>query len=510
MNRGARIMQILSDTANPVVVKELRQAVQSRLVIAILLLFLLVNVVIVSGYLVLGVDIVANERAGADLFSALFVVLVLTCIVFVPLYAAVRLTMERNDSNIDLLFITTIPPAAIIRGKFWAAVALTALIYSASSPFLTFTYLLRGVDLPSIFFSLGAAFLLTTLAIMLAIFVGSVAGGLLLRILMAGGLLYLGGLLAAGAIAVGTETARFGLAANFRRDEMWAVLGALLLLGVGAWGLLYLLSVAAVSARSSNRMFPIRVFLTVCWLILGVVCGIWTYVKPGQDALSDWGVGSLAVLSLILALTLAERESWSPRVRRNIPRATLPRLLAWLFYTGSAGGVIWASLLGVATLIVSLAALEQLSHISIHASISRYLLYDMCGVLLFTWCYGLSGLFVRRMFLPNSPPIASTTIGVALLAIGGALPMFVAYMVLGSNWHFDDLPIAYVIANPCALARSDTDLVDVFIFLAIWAGLVLLLNIPWFHQQWQAFRRYEPKPVSPPIPLPAEPPVVHV
>ena len=28
--------------------------------------------------------------------------------VFVPLYAAIRLTMERNDSNIDLLFITTI------------------------------------------------------------------------------------------------------------------------------------------------------------------------------------------------------------------------------------------------------------------------------------------------------------------------------------------------------------------------------------------------------------------
>ena len=56
-------MQAVSDRTNPVVVKELRQAVQSRLVIAILLLFLLVNVLIVSGYLMLERRH-RDERAG--------------------------------------------------------------------------------------------------------------------------------------------------------------------------------------------------------------------------------------------------------------------------------------------------------------------------------------------------------------------------------------------------------------------------------------------------------------
>ena len=199
-------MQAISDRANPVVVKELRQAVQSRLVIAILLLFLLANVVIVSGYLILSVDSTTSERAGQDLFGGLFVVLVATCMIFVPLYAAVRLTMERNDSNIDLLFITTISPAAIIRGKFWAAVALAGLIYSASMPFLTFTYLLRGIDLPSIFFGLAVAFLITAVTIMLAIFVGSVSGGLLLRVFMFGGLLIVGAAMMIYAIAAGLTT----------------------------------------------------------------------------------------------------------------------------------------------------------------------------------------------------------------------------------------------------------------------------------------------------------------
>ena len=69
-------MQAVSDRTNPVVVKELRQAVQSRLVIAILLLYLLVNVLIVSGFLILSSTATTTERAGQDLFDVLFVVLV--------------------------------------------------------------------------------------------------------------------------------------------------------------------------------------------------------------------------------------------------------------------------------------------------------------------------------------------------------------------------------------------------------------------------------------------------
>ena len=68
MNRGQRVMQAISDRTNPIVVKELRQAVQSRLVIAILLLFLLANVIIISGYLIWTVDATTSERAGQDLF----------------------------------------------------------------------------------------------------------------------------------------------------------------------------------------------------------------------------------------------------------------------------------------------------------------------------------------------------------------------------------------------------------------------------------------------------------
>jgi hypothetical protein len=516
MNRGQMVMEEISDRTNPVVVKELRQAVQSRLVIGILLLFLLANVLIVGCFLMFNADATTSERAGQELFSWQYAVLVATCMVFVTLYAAIRLTMERNDSNIDLLFITTIAPAAIIRGKFCAAVALTALIYSTSMPFLTFTYLLRGIDLPSIFFALGMAFFLTAGAIMLAIFVGSVPGGLLMRMIMAGAFLFVGFWTMSTTIIGGLGIARMGLASMFTSHESWAVLGISILAGLFHWGLFYLLAVAAVSPRSSNRMFPLRVFLTLSWLIFGVVLGIWSWVEKEDEPVLFWVGASIYVLSVALCFILAERESWTPRVRRRIPRGEVRRALAWLVYTGSAGGVIWCALLGTATLlagnaIVTAIDLFRRGSSFMITSTAQYTVWTLLGVFLFAWCYSMSGLFVRRMIVPRSAPPLGTVIGLILLAVGGSLPLLLAYLIQGPNWQFEKLPVLCVVTNPFVLERTGSDRDMAYTVLFLWAFLATAANFPWFYQQWHAFRRYEPRPAPPfPAPIVEEPPVVHV
>jgi hypothetical protein len=504
------VMQAVSDRTNPIVVKELRQAVQSRLVIAILLLFLLANVFVVGGYLLVSVDATTSERGGQDLFIGLFVVLVTTCMVFVPLYAAVRLTMERNDSNIDLLFITTIAPSAIIRGKFWAAVALTGLIYSAAMPYLTLTYLLRGIDLPSIFFALGIAFLCTAIVTMLAIFVGSIAGGMLLRILMLGILLWLGGCMLAWTIMFGLTTVEMGLASMLADAGAWTGLSVSLLVGLATWGLLYLLAVAAVSARSSNRMFPVRVLVTVCWAIFGVVAAICSLYYTSEDPMLIWVVGSMSVLSVAVGFVLAERESWTPRVRRYIPRANPGRFVAWLFYTGSAGGVVWCGLLSAATLLAGYALVGDFTPISGRRSEAKEVLQTMLGVVLFAWCYGMSGLLVRRIFFPRSVPLVGTTVGLALMGIGGTLPLLFSYLIHGPNWQFASLPVVFAIFNPLVLQRTGADQVFVFFFLVVWGTVGLVVNLPWFYQQWHAFRRHELKPIPPAESLAEQPSVVHV
>ncbi len=111
----------------------------------------------------------------------------ITCIGFVPLYCGVRLSLERNDANIDLLFVTTITPGAIVRGKYLAAMALTLLIFSACMPFMVLTYLLRGIDLPTIFLVLAFGLVVCAAANALGIFAGSVSGSWLMP-----GLVYVG------------------------------------------------------------------------------------------------------------------------------------------------------------------------------------------------------------------------------------------------------------------------------------------------------------------------------
>jgi ABC-type transport system involved in multi-copper enzyme maturation permease subunit len=136
------------DWVNAVAIKEFRQAVQSRWVIAVLMLFLLIDVFIVGGYLALSPDAATSTRGGRDTFTGLLVILMITSIGFVPLYTGIRLSLERNDANIDLLFITTIRPGAIVRGKYLSAMGLTLLIFSTCMPFMVLTYLLGGVDPP--------------------------------------------------------------------------------------------------------------------------------------------------------------------------------------------------------------------------------------------------------------------------------------------------------------------------------------------------------------------------
>jgi hypothetical protein len=501
MNRLAAIASAVSDRTNPIVVKELRQAVQSRLVIAILLVFLLVNVASVSGYLMLNADANSRESAGQDLFAWLFVVLALTCLVFVPLYAGIRLTMERNDANIDLLFTTTIAPAAIIRGKFWAAVALTGLIYSACMPFLTFTYLLRGIDLPSIFASLAIAFACTAGVTMLAIFVGSVAGGWLLRLLLAGAFLVAWGWIATMVIVGCLQLVQSGMTFMLDSREAWAAAGAVTLLGLCIWGLFYLLSVAAVSARSSNRMLAVRVFVTACWILFGVILTVWSWIDRSPLPISLWLFTSVTLLSFALIFVLSERETWTPRVRRSIPRGKLRRLWAWPFFTGAAGGVIWCLVLGAITLLAT-----QLIYVTIPYVPTPFMspkkmddnLALMTGVQLYAVCYGMTGLLVRRLLAPKSPPILGAVVSCILIAVGCLLPLLLAYLIEGPRWSFDTLPIEFVLANPAVLWR-DYGRNIVLYFLTIWAVVVMGCNFKWFRQQWDDFRRHESKPAVPPL-----------
>src|SRR5262245_48579825 len=92
----------LSDRLNPIVVKELRQAVQSRFVIAPLMTLLSIQIVAIGIYLLTSGGSLLSFDAGRNVFLILFAILQGVGMLFVPLYTAVRLAAERSDTNVDL------------------------------------------------------------------------------------------------------------------------------------------------------------------------------------------------------------------------------------------------------------------------------------------------------------------------------------------------------------------------------------------------------------------------
>src|SRR5262249_43604687 len=159
----------ISDAINPIVVKELRQASQSRFVTATLMILLCIQLVALGLYLLFSGETTTSFDAGRQVFIVLLGIVFGAGMLFVPLYTAVRLVAQRSDTQVDLLYITTIKPRRIIAGKLAAATAINVLIFSACLPFVTLTYFLRGVDLPSIFILMAVCFLVIIACAQLAI-----------------------------------------------------------------------------------------------------------------------------------------------------------------------------------------------------------------------------------------------------------------------------------------------------------------------------------------------------
>jgi hypothetical protein len=475
------------DWVNAVAVKEFRQAVQSRWVIAILMLFLLVNVMFLGSYLALSTDVATNARSGRETLATLLAILMVTCVGFVPLYSGLRLSLERNDSNIDLLFITTIRPGAIVRGKYFSAMALTLLVFSACMPFMVLTYLLGGVDVPTILFLLAAGFTACAVANSLGIFAGSVSGPWLIRGLAAGGAVFLLCYLGGGSIALLNETLFRGRGiASIGAGEFWATVGTMTFIASLVIGLFYVLSVAMLSPVLTNRMLVPRIYFLACWLASCVVTTIWGVHEHDFWPVGGWMVGSGIAWIIIAVAVMGERDTWTSRVRRNIPRGLLLRPLAFLLYTGSAGGLIFATIMFAATVGITyyICTLFDLRYSYGRESFNETAV-NITTIFGYVLCYCLTTAFLRITVLRRLP---TATLGL-ITAIVGSFAMIAPYMInfmLQGNTR-SNVPW-YMLFSPLVLTTYDRSPADsAFPVVLAWLVLGIAAASPWVFRQWRQF-----------------------
>jgi hypothetical protein len=476
----------VSDWLNPIVVKELRQAVQSRFVVAALLILLAIQIVAVGIYLLTASDPTNNFDAGRTVFLILFGILLAISLLFVPLYSGVRLAAERSETNLDLLFITTIKPRSIVAGKLMAAVTLTVLVFSACLPFLTFTYFLRGIDLPSMLVALALGFTVVIVGSQMAIFVGCLPVSRGFKFMI--GLVVLVVFIAAYFSAMAGVSAMImrGVGSRVSSAEFWQWAGFFALVFVSLFGLFFVLSVALISPHSANRALPVRVYISAIWLIGGAAALLGSWMKATHDPLTFWQGAFNTLFGISLFVAVSERDWPGRRVLRAVPAPGPRRTLSFFFFSGSASGLLWtctmiAATYGVCWLWWRLFPTTSGLHGLVEAT--RWFTV-MC---LYLFCYALSGALLRRHVLDRAGAEWTWMFSLALLIIGCVVPFLIGMMVfMGSAWWNTGFG-KWLVGNPFVWDVEAHR--DLYLSVGIiWATLAVAFNLHWFIERSRAFR----------------------
>ena len=496
MKSIADIPEKINDRLNPIVVKELRQAVQGKFLIVVLICFLCLQL-LTMGLFLTDEAVTESFNAGLNIFRVLLGILFGTCLLFVPAYTGIRLASERADANVDLLFITTLQPRSIIWGKFFAGIVLTVLLYSACMPFMTFTYLLRGVDLPSVFILLALDFIVVAMSIQCGILIGCLPANRVFKVILGVGWLVAlnivfttlmvvmfmpGGLLDSG---IGSQLDSW----EFWRGALGVLIGGSSLIGISA-----LLSIALISPLSTNRALPVRVFATAVWLLTGIGAAIWSIGVNDFIPIMVWATSHIFLYSIGLFVAVSERERLGSRVRRTIPRRRFLRPLVFLFYSGDASGVTWSSLMIILTLLSIGGWLSVFPQMSAGDDIGA--IGALASLGLYSFSYALGASLIRRRFLANWVAGAYTWV-IALLLLGFTTTIVpLVLFFLSGEWNKE-----WLVASPFGpfLFADVSGFVSNSIAIAsVCAIFVGVLSLPWFVRQFDDFRPPREKTVSNP------------
>ena len=519
------MMSWCGDRMNPIVVKELRQAVKSRfLIFSLLLLFLLQPIGLVMYILFQGPQATSPDwQGGREAFLVLQYILLAACLLFLPISVGWRLASERSDVNVDLMYITTLSPAKIITGKLTASFILAIMFFSACTPFMVFTYFLRGIDLFIIILVLLFDVVVVFGAVLLCLFLATVSRNRVVKAFL--GLLGLAAIVAIYAYtAMGVYSMVIYMNSSvWYQPEFWITVCTSALVLFIFLGLLYTWSIAMVSAPSSNRTLATRLFVLSAWFISGTGLFVWGFFQPAtiypwmrDIPVVIWLQTTTFLFGLTLLMAFHEREEWGPRITRKIPKFFLFRGVAFLLYNGSAGGVLFSLLFFSLSVFGALLWDQTFSGTTIRSGyygpemIVEQFVRGVSVLFLYFYCYGMTALFIRRMLLTTLPAYFTWVILILLFVLFCIVPMLMGLAFFGFDIFSNDYFVWFLPHPWCAAyelgqmnygSGYDYDYFEdyylsgraaVYIaFVVFWAAMVTLVNFGWLVKQLGGFRPFQ-------------------
>ncbi|OJT26652.1 ABC transporter permease [Archangium sp. Cb G35] len=361
------LLERLGDRLNPLVVKEVRQGLRSRV------FWVSFGLMLLSCFILSMVAYVATREGtlstkGQGFFFGFYVCLAVVHFFIIPYSAYRSLAREREDETWVLLILTGLGPRRILRGKVASFLVQAALYASAVGPFLLFSYYLNGIDLPTILLVLvlGASwlFFLTVVAVCAATLADGRIGRALVHLVLLGslGMALLYGLIAAFFLS------EQGYRSVARGDDFLIAVGACLWVMLTNGWLLFETAAARLSLATENYTWGPRLALTLQMGLTGVLLlGLSLWDSPSGSAASGasvLGCVHLAVVGIFVATDVdgqaralrAHTRPWSllrPGAVRGF-RLVVLLMLGWtalclglFFISGSGSGSGEAHLLGV-------------------------------------------------------------------------------------------------------------------------------------------------------------------
>ena len=463
------LVEAVSDRMNPILVKEVRQALRGRY-------FSVVFTIMVAIATVIGCMILVTQGyepkddAGVWFFVSIYGCLGAAVHVFVPFGVFLSVGSEWEENTYDLLVLSNLRPYQIVFGKLLSAGVQVLLFYSAFGPYLVFAFLLRGLDLGSAAWMLGltlvTSFTLCSIALALSSLVQHRFGRVVVMAALAVVLVWSEAM--SLFVAVQAVEERF-----VHTPEFWQVAGAGITTALTISAYACALAATRFAHSEENRSTPLRV-LTVGTVVACIAwMGFLYYYNGFHEILAILGTMLLVGSFAMSILFCAEEESLGRRVRTQVPAGGLRSLLAAPFLPGGGRGVL-LHLLNGGLVALALWLLPVLVPGPRPAS-DRWMLVP-AGVFL----YGSAYLLVVTGVMSRWTHRLKFRVLARCYVILGGLLCFVVPTVAGLLVRHDDWMRGRHLGNPVWTIDEAYDGYPNrgFTTVAVLAGLALLLNLP--------------------------------
>ncbi len=501
------LLENLGDRLNPILVKETRQALKSRQFTITFALLL----VVAWGWSMLGLAMLGPEgpygtQQGYNLFAGYYVILAFCLTVIVPYGAFRSLAAEQEERTYEMLCITTLTPAQIVGGKLGSAILQMLIYLSAISPCVAFTYMLRGIDFPTILFVLFYTFL-TSLGLSL---VGLLAGTLteakhwqtVLSVLA-----ILGLLMAFWAICALTLEEVLGYGIPVTESDFWVGLAASLTAYASYFALLLFAAAAQLTFASDNRATRLRVVMVVQYVLFaGWMSWGWFAENFAYEMLLIFLTGVGLHWYVMGTLMIGESPELSLRVRRRLPQSFLGRMFLTWFNPGPGTGYMFAlgGVLGALALVCMAYGVSLFMPSAVRTSrmrVETVLAYGVAGFCYLTIFLGLGLLLGRlaRRFSPARQPL-SVLLQVMLLLLACGVPLVI--QMSSSQWYssgYTLLQVSNVFWTLAEMSMSRGGWAFTPAILAVLspcALLVFVLNLPNIVREVRFVRAAKPQRVA--------------